>query len=370
MVKTSVLDQPDAARKVDKSDMLGLCEKTPQFCRDAVELAQKADLPIETPRNIILAGIGGSAIGGELLHDWLRCQARIPISVCREYTLPAYADKNSLVIATSYSGETEETLSLFVEAVKRGCMVLTLSSGGHLRDFSEELEVPHVRVPKSLPPRAAIAYLFFPLAIFMRRLDIAQGKSREIEETLRVLHQVTEECRMSVNLRENMAKQLATDVYGTIPILYGFTQYNSVARRIKCQLNENSKVPSKFEVFPELNHNDVMGWEAPQSLSNCFSLIFIRDHQEPPEIRARIELTREIVSTKVDTIRSIRARGQQRLARMLSALHTGDFASIYLAILRGVDPTPTKTIAQLKQKMRSRLDKVKGLEKEVRRLKP
>jgi glucose/mannose-6-phosphate isomerase len=368
MANPSILDRPDAVKEIDKSNMIELCEKTPQFCRNAIELAGKVDLPYGMPQNIIFAGVGGSAIGGELLRDWLRYRAPIPICVCREYTLPAYADEKSLVIAVSYSGETEETLSAFVEAVGRRCMVLTLSSGGHLQDFSEELEIAHMPIPKGFPPRAAIAYLFFPLAIFMERLGVIREKSGEIEEALRVLRQVSEESGMSVNLEENDAKRLAAEIYGTVPILYGSTQYNAVARRIKCQFNENSKVPSKFEVFSELNHNDMMGWEAPRSLCENFSLVFIRDPLEPPEIKERIELTREIVAEKIERISSIRARGHRRLARMLSAMHTGDLASVYLAILRGVDPTPTNTITHLKREMNRRLGKVRGFEEEIRRL--
>ncbi len=369
MANPSILDQPDAARKVDQHNMLELCEKTPQFCAEAIELTREIDIPCEMPQNVIFAGMGGSAIGGELIHDWLRDRATIPISVCREYTLPAYADEKTLVIPVSYSGETEETLSAFAEAVRRKCKVLTLSSGGRLQSLSKELGITHVCIPEGFPPRAAIAYLLFPLAVFMGRLGVVRERSGEVEEALRVLRQVSEESKRSVNFEDNAAKRLAAEISGTVPVVYGFLHYNAVARRIKCQFNENSKVPSRFEVLPELNHNDIMGWEAPQDLLGNFSLIFIRDLLEPPEIKVRIELTEEITATKTKRVCSIWAKGKQKLARMLSAMHIGDFASIYLAIMSGVDPTPTNSITQLKQEMNRRLDKTRNHERKTQSLK-
>ena len=138
MQKPPGLDQQDEVKEIDGGNMLGLCEKMPEFCRDALERAEEVDISLRHPRNVVIAGMGGSAIGGELLKDWLHDKASIAIEVCRDYALPAYVDKNSLVIAVSYSGETEETLSAFLEALRRRCMVVTVSSGGHLRAFSQK----------------------------------------------------------------------------------------------------------------------------------------------------------------------------------------------------------------------------------------
>ncbi len=363
-----VLDQQEEIKEIDKSNMLALCEKTPDFCKDAIKRAEKTKLQYTTPENIIVAGMGGSAIGGTLLKNWLSDSAPVPIEICRDYILPAYADKSSLVIAVSYSGETEETLSIFLEAVKRHCMIVTISSGGHLQEFSQKLKNPHISIPSGLVPRAAIAYTFFPLIVLMRKLGIARKIQREAEETLQILQKICKENRSEVPLQNNQAKKLAVEIQGTVPIVYGFRQYNAIARRLKCQFNENSKVPSKFDTFSELNHNEVVGWEAAENLTKNFSIVLIRDPDEPPEIKQRIEITKQIAAPKVSKILEIRTLGKQKLAKMLSAMYIGDFTSIYLALLRRIDPTPTKTIAYLKQEMK-KLNMTQHFEKEIRKMK-
>jgi glucose/mannose-6-phosphate isomerase len=367
MPKLEVLEKPDEVRKIDCRDILGLCKKMPEFCRDALKRAEKAEITYKQPRNVVIVGMGGSAIGGELLKDWLHDKASIPIEVCRDYVLPAYVDEKSLIIAVSYSGETEETLSAFLQAVKRRCMIVTVSSGGHLGAFSQKLEIPYIQVPEGFVPRAAIAYLFFPLVTVMEKIGVAK-EADEVEESLQVLREVSEENALNVPFKKNRAKKLASEIEGTIPIVYGFRQYSAVARRLKCQFNENSKVPSKFDLFSELNHNEVVGWEASDNLTKNFSIVFLRDPEEPPEIKYRIQITKQIASPKVSRILEIQALGKKKLAKMLSAQYVGDFASIYLALLRGVDPAPTKTISYLKQEMRKKHDMTTRLEEEIKRL--
>jgi len=367
MQKLTILDQQEKVKAIDKSNMLEACEKTPDFCSDALKRAEKIKVPTsyKPPKNVIVAGMGGSAIGGELLKDWLNDRAAIPIEVCRDYVLPAYASENTLVIAVSYSGETEETLSAFLEAVKRRCMVVTVSSGGHLQTFSQKLKIPHITIPTGLPaPRAAIAYLFFPLVVLMEKLCVAKKANEEIEETLYVLQKISEENMIRTPLKNNKAKKIALEIGDTVPIVYGFRQYSAVARRLKCQFNENSKVPSKFDVFSELNHNEVVGWEASRNLTKAFAILVIRDPKESPEIKQRIEITKQIAS-KVCRIMEIQAVGKQKLSKMLSAMYIGDFVSIYLALLKGVDPTPTKTIVHLKKEMKKKFDMTKRFEKEI-----
>lgn len=312
--------------------------------------------------------MGGSAIGGELLKDWLHDRASIPIEVCRDYVLPSYANESSLVVAVSYSGETEETLSAFLEAVKNRCMVTAITSGGHLKAFSRKLKIPHVTIPIGFPPRAAIAYMFFPLIVLMERVHIVKKTKEEIKEALRILQKVSEENALRIPLKDNKAKKFALEIENTVPIVYGFRQYSAVARRLKCQFNENSKIPSKFDIFPELNHNEVVGWEAPKNLTKTFSLILIRDLKEPPEIKQRIEITKQIVSQKVSKILEIQAVGKQKLAKMLSTMYMGGFISIYLALLRGIDPAPTKTISYLKEKMKKESDMNSWIKKRIEKI--
>jgi glucose/mannose-6-phosphate isomerase len=379
MSEFSTFDSPSEIQRIDKSNMLQACEKTPSYCRDAIQLAEKIRLPnkikasrefiinYEKPSNIVVAGMGGSAIGGELLKDWLRDRAQIPIEVSREYTLPAYVDDRSLVIAVSYSGETEETLGAFVDAIRRRSMVVAISSGGHLQKFSQDLKIPHMKIPDGFPaPRAAISYTFFPLLVLMEKLHVIDHIDLEIKETLSILQKISDENALNIPTQKNKAKRLALEIGNTIPLVCGFGQYNSVARRLKCQFNENSKIPSRFEAFSELNHNEIVGWEGPETMTGNLSAILLRDPDEPPEITRRIEITRKIASEKFNKILEIQAIGQERLPRMMSAMHLGDFVSIYLALAKNIDPTPTRNIDYLKQELKKDVNKISIYQKEIK----
>ena len=363
--KADVLNQVEKIKNVDKSNMLGHCVKTHEYCEDAVRLAKQVSVSYGKPKRILVAGMGGSAIGGEILQDWLLNELPIPIEVYRDYVLPAYVNKETLVFAVSCSGNTEETLSAFVDAVKRGCMIITITSGGHLLSFSEKLHVPNLTIPSGLPPRATLPYLFFPLPILMEKLGILQSREKEIQETVKIVEKLSQENSLETPVNYNLSKKLALELSETIPVVYGFREYAAVAHRLKTQFNENSKVPCKHEVFPELNHNEVVGWEASETLTKCFSILLIRDHNEPPEIKNRIEATKSLALTKAQKVLELYAKGENKLARMFSVLHVGDFASVYLAILRNIDPTPVETINKIKEEMKKKVNVIEKLKKEI-----
>lgn len=377
MSKPSILDDIGEMRKIDKNEVLGLCMKTPEYCKDAIKLAQASAVQRfihrtaqRQPRNILITGMGGSAIGGEILQEWLLDRIKIPIQVCKDYVLPAYVNEDTLVFAVSYSGDTEETLTAFLEAVKRKSMIVSITSGGHLQKFSESLGVPCVKVPRGLAPRIAFPYLFFPMIPLLGNIGVVSNYEEEVEEAIQILENIRDENALSVPLKENFAKKLAWELRDSIPIVYGFRQYGAVARRLKSEFNENSKIPSFFDVFPELNHNEIMGWESRQEFTKTFSVILIRDKNEPPEIKQKIELTKELALHKAKKTLEIHAKGEGKLARMLSVLYLGDLTSVYLAILHGVDPLPVKTISKLKKQMEKKLNTVKELEAEVEKLAP
>jgi glucose/mannose-6-phosphate isomerase len=348
---TSVLDEIGKIGKIDKSNMLSFCVEAPKHYRAAVKIAKRISLSYTKPENIIVAGMGGSAIGGELLKDWARNKARVSIEVSRDYSLPAYANEKSLVLIVSYSGETEESLSAFLHATRRKCMIYCISSGGSLLEFAEKLNVPYLRVPAGMPPRAALPYLFAPLLMALEKTKAVSSGSEELSEAIKLLARISRENSPEKPVKDNLAKTLASGINGTVPVVYGFGVYRSVAQRFKQQFNENSKVPAKWEVFSELNHNEIVGWEKAGSLAKYFSTIFIRDIAEPVEIRSRIEITKTLMQPNSSKLFEVWSQGKSDLAKMLSTICIGDFTSIYLATLRKVDPTPVKTIALLKEKL-------------------
>ncbi len=366
----TVLDKPERVKEVDRSDMLDDLVKTPNYCRDAIKRAKQVSMPEKVnPKHIVVVGMGGSAIGGEILHGWLRDTLPIPIEVCRDYTLPAYVNKDTLVFVNSYSGNTEETLTAFLAAIRRKCTVTAVTSGGQLGSFCKKLQVPYMIIPEDLQPRAAIPYLFFPLPVLMEKMGIISDIDDELEEAIQTIERVVKANAPNVPTKNNSAKQLATELIDTIPVVYGFRHYGSVAQRLKTQFNENSKVPSKYEVFSELNHNETVGYEAPESLTKKLSIILIRDPQEPPEIRSRIETTTKLVFSRANKVLEIMATGKGKLAKMFSVLCTGDFVSVYLAILQNKDPTPVNIIDRVKSELAKKTRMKERLEAELAKLK-
>jgi glucose/mannose-6-phosphate isomerase len=349
---SKVLDNVGETKRIDKSDMLSFCVDAPKHYEKAAKLAKAVSISYPKPKTIIVGGMGGSAIGGELLKDWARDKIAVPIEVCREYSLPAYADKNTLVFIVSYSGETEESLSVFLDAIKRKCMIICISSGGVLHDFSEKLNVPHLRVPSGMAPRATLPYLFAPLPILLEKIGLVSDVTSEILETVKILRHVSDSNSPEKPLNNNFSKRLASNICGTVPAVYGFGIYRAVALRLKTQFNENSKVPAKWEFFPELNHNEIVGWEAVKEFAKYFSIILIRDDDEPEAMRQRIQATKELICKESVKVFEIQSFGKSKLAKMSSVICIGDFTSVYLAIMRGIDPTPVKTIDLLKKKVK------------------
>jgi glucose/mannose-6-phosphate isomerase len=351
-MKSAVLDDIEKIKAVDKSKMINFSLDSAKLYRESAKLAEKIQVNYPKPDSIIVAGMGGSGIGGDLLKDWARNRTAVPIEVNREYQLPAYAGKRTLVLITSYSGDTEESLGAFLDALKRKCMIYCVSSGGALLENAERLKVPYLRVPGGMPPRAALPYLFVPLLKGMEKMGLVSGASEELSEALQLLEKISKDNSPEKPAKENFSKTLALNIGQTAPVVYGFGFYRSVAQRFKQQFNENSKVPAKWEVFSELNHNEIVGWERAGELGKCFSAIFIRDKEEPTEIHSRIEITKELVGKAGLELFEVPAQGKSPLAKMLSTICIGDFTSIYLALLHSVDPTPVKTINYLKDTLK------------------
>jgi glucose/mannose-6-phosphate isomerase len=203
-----------------------------------------------------------------------------------------------------------------------------------------------------MAPRATLPYLFLPLLGILMKMGLSRNVDIEFSENVRVLKQVSSENSPERPLTDNLSKKLASNINGTVPTVYGFGFYRAAAQRLKTQFNENSKNPAKWESFPELNHNEIVGWEQARELAKWFSVIFIRDAEEPKEISERIEFTKEIISKGTAKLSELWSSGKSNLARMSSVICIGDFTSAYLAVLRGIDPTPVRTIASLKERLK------------------
>jgi len=302
-------------------------------------------------RNIIISGMGGSAIGGDLLRSYLLYESKIPISVNRNYSLPGFADSNTLAIISSYSGDTEETLSCYEEAEQRNCKIVCLSSGGKLSFIAESKNDLLISVPKGYQPRCAIAFSFFPLLLLMQMLGVIENKSSEINR-VRKLVQKKVESYTRLDETQNEALRIAQLIKGKLPVIYSSSDLLDVAnRRWRNQLEENSKIVAYGNFLPEMNHNEIVGWEVNNEFLKKFAVITLVDPEDHPRIKKRNQITTDLISGVAGVVVQLEGEGETRLERIFDLIYLGDWVSFYLAILNKVDPTPVEKIQYLKTKL-------------------
>ncbi|MDO9555206.1 MAG: bifunctional phosphoglucose/phosphomannose isomerase [Atribacterota bacterium] len=355
--------------ELDKANMIELLEEFPQKMRDALRLGEEFSIPanfLPAPasnsfsapgstqnfKNIVVLGMGGSAIGGDLLSDYLADELAIPVVVIRGYDIPRFVDENSLVFAVSYSGNTEETLSSLKRCLEVKARVIALTSGGKLSIFARENNFPMIKVPAGIQPRAAISYLFFPILKALERLGLIKERGGEIEETLNILQELSSEYGAKSPLKNNFAKKVALNLYQHLPLVYGSEGLlGAVAMRWKTQINENSKWPCFWNVFPELDHNEIVGYEIENSVNRQVKIIYLQDKEGLFRVEQRREITRKIIKDKVAGFIVCPTKGKGKMARMFSLIFLGDLASYYLAILNQIDPSPVACIEDLKKEL-------------------
>jgi len=348
----SVVDTPGKLLELDKGGMLRVLRRYPDDCRRAIEIAEATplgDLVDRAYKAVVFAGMGGSAIGGRLVSDWLLRDSSIPMFVSRGYLLPGFVDQETLVFAVSYSGNTEETLAAFREALDRGSTVISVASGGSLEEASTEKGLPLVRIPGGMRPRAALPYQFFTLATILKRLGLVPSSWGEVEEAISVLENLRDELAPEVPADSNPAKKLALGLRRKVPFVYGSRLFEGVAYRLGTQLNENSKVPATSGAFPELFHNAVLGCEGPDEVLDPLCVLIIRDPEEPDEMVRKIDRFKDLLEPRVGGMLEVEARGRGKLSRMLSVLYIGDYTSTYLGLLYGKDPSSMDAIEELKR---------------------
>jgi len=344
------LDNPQLYTDLDKQNMLGHIRHIPDMCRQAWQTASAFALPKDYSRinRVVVLGMGGSAIGGDLVAGLIEGDADIPIFVNRGYNLPAVVDDNTLVIAASYSGMTEETLSALGQAINSGAKKLIITTGGRLKDIAQQHGIPVFAFDYRSQPRAAFPFIFLPILSFIQQLGKINDMSADIDEMVGVLDRLNNEINETVPLDNNRAKQLAQQLQGRLAVFYGGGITSAVARRWKTQLNENSKAWAFYDVFPELNHNTVVGYCFPQELTSKTAVVMLRSECLPEPILRRYQATSGILKKAGISHLTIDGLGKSKLAQMMSLVLFGDYTSYYLALLNGVDPTPIEAIDCLK----------------------
>ncbi|MFH1387367.1 MAG: bifunctional phosphoglucose/phosphomannose isomerase [bacterium] len=349
-----ILDKVETYKKTDPTGMMEIVGKMPEMTAEAEGFTAYLTIPkVKKISRVVVLGMGGSAISGDLAADLLVKTAKVPIVTNRGYNLPEYVDEETVVIALSYSGNTEETISAVKEAAKRRAAIICLTSGGELKKMAEEKKYPCVLLPGGLQPRAALPYLLIPLISVLNKLGIAANPSSDIKEAVALLSKLKEEYGPEKPARQNPAKTLAKKIVGKVPFVFGSVMTTAaVAYRFKTQFNENSKATAIAGQFPELNHNEIVNVYALKKEGNGFASIVLRDEADNERIKKRIEITKSLVSRLVGGTNEVYSQGRSKLARMLSLVFFGDYVSVYLALLQGIDPTPVEAIAKLKRELK------------------
>lgn len=348
-----MLDELTAYQQYDPAGMGQRMRELPDQILDAWKLAGEFPLPdgYRDVNKVLVLGMGGSAIGGDLVKRIVAGDSKSQISVLREYNLPAWVDERTLIVASSYSGNTEETLSAFGQALKTPAMKLAITTGGKLMELALENGVPAFVFSYSAQPRAAIAWGIFPLLNFLVRLGLTSDKAAEVAEAAMVTEQFARKIEPKKPLSHNLAKELAYKFQGRIAVIYGADIAAEVAYRWQTQLNENSKHWAFAQTLPELNHNAVVGYQFPADLVHKLQIVMLRSNQIFGRNLKRYQITAELLARAGARVTFADGRGISPLAQMMSLILLGDYVSYYVAILNRTDPTPVDTITYLKQRL-------------------
>ena len=348
---TSVIESVEAIKKADPGEMLTKVKDLPLQVRDAWKIVQAATLPpaYGDVRNITILGMGGSAIGGEFAGALLADELKVPLNVHRDYGIPGYVSRDSLVIVSSFSGNTEETLSGFEEAKKRGAKILAITTGGKVAEDAKALRLPLITFGYHAQPRAALGYSMTLVLGVLGKLGFARDMGKEIDQALKDVAKLEE--RVHEGARTNDAKKLAAELYGRIPVVFGAGAMGVMARRVKDQWNENAKNWAHYDVMSELNHNAVVGFPHPPIARDAQTVLLLRSRRDNPRHQIRFEVTKELLDRAQIPHKDLQFDGESLLSEILQMTYFTDYVSFYVALLNGADPSPVTSIDYLKDRL-------------------
>jgi glucose/mannose-6-phosphate isomerase len=348
------LDDLEHVKACDPQDMLSEIEDLPDQLERAWNLGLRLPLgDISGVRQVVLAGMGGSAIGADLLAAYAAPMASVPFIVWRDYDLPAFAlEPGTLVIACSHSGNTEETLSAFDMALEAGVPSIAVSTGGRLGERAREAGRPFWQFEHDGQPRAAVGYSFGLLLAMAARLGLLPDPEAELESAVQAMKESAASIGVESAVSSNPAKRMAGQLVGRWPTILGAGILAPVARRWRTQIAELAKALAQFEALPEADHNMLAGVLQPEGLFGGTMVVFLQAPGTDPRNQRRVEVTRSVMMVEGFNTDMIMAAGETRLAQQWTCLHFGDYTAYYLAIAYGIDPTPVEAIEDLKRQLR------------------
>lgn len=343
-----MLDQADFIARYDKSDVLSLMMGLPEqlshkFAEpEGVEKLGKVD-------NIVLAGMGGSAQPGEFLKTWLGDKLPVPFVIVRDYTLPGFVNHNTLVIASSYSGNTEETISGLLEAKARGARTAVIATGGKLLGIAKEQGIVHIELPVALQPRMAVFYSVNAFATLFEGMGLLKGITKDLSDAGKWLHEAhMQNWSAKSETKDNTAKEIANELVGHPVVVYAGQALAFAAMKWKIGINENAKNIAFYNYFPELNHNEFIGWGHPQN--SGLKVVELRSDLDHPRVQKRFDVTNRLRSDIFSPIQ-VTAEGETKLEQLIWTIALGEFVATYLAILNQVDPFPVDLVEKFKMEL-------------------
>jgi glucose/mannose-6-phosphate isomerase len=348
------------ASATDVSNMHDVLYRFPDQVKEAVAIGESAPVWRQqaTSNRYAFFGLGGSAIGADLLRSYAAATPgcdHLNISVHRGYNAPGWIDADTNAVCSSYSGETEETLSAFDEVRKKTMRTLCITTGGTLGKRAVTYGLPIVNIPPGYQPRCALAYSFFPLLTIMGRYGAFDAKAVRLNNKgVREILAHTEEVRdlYASAAAKNPALQIAKKLVGTYPVVYSASdRLDAVNLRWRGQIQENAKQVAFGNLLPEMNHNEINGWQFPKGKTKAFSVILLRDQDDHKRTQIRFDALKDIIKGSVADVTTLEGKGATLLGRMFSLIYLGDWVSWHLASLNKVDPSPVPVIQQLKAKL-------------------
>ncbi len=351
-----VLDNVEKIHTIDTSNILGLINKFPEQIKDAIAIGNNFDISKYSQvkyENIVFSGMGGSAIGADIIRSLLLPYIKVPIFVNRDYSLPNFVNENTLLVISSYSGDTEETNSALNDGLRRKAKIISITTGGKIGLLSNENFINLMSIPKGIPPRQALAFLVFPILVVFERIFSEVSISGTFDEVIKVLSNIRDhEAAPTIAIERNIAKQISDKIHGKFPVIYTYDEYFSpVALRWRGQFAENSKILCSHHVIPEMNHNEIMAWQAGNDfLKKCVVLI-LKDTKSETRNSHRVDITERIVRDVGTEVVEIFSKGKSVLSRVMSLIYMADFVSVYIAVLNNVNPISIDKIQYLKKEL-------------------
>jgi glucose/mannose-6-phosphate isomerase len=347
------LDQHESFASLDSQNMLNHIDGLPGQLHKAWKVGLQQPLPKwEGIERVLIAGMGGSAIGADLLAAYVETKCSVPVLIHRDYNVPAWAaGPQTLVISSSHSGNTEETLSSFQMAVENGCRCLSITTGGQLAEATRQAQMALWTFEHDGQPRAAVGFSFGLLLALFTRLKLISDPAAELQDAVNAMQKQQETLQAHIPAIQNPAKRMAGQLIGRWVSVFGAGILSPVARRWKGQISEIAKAWAQFEFLPEADHNTLAGTINPEELLSRTTALFLRCPADHPRNRLRLDITRRTFMLEGISTDFFDGKGATPLGNQWTALHFGDYTAYYLAMAYGVDPTPVAALVELKKKL-------------------